>query len=99
MYLLLVPSILILAILTAQLLSYLKPITKPNFYHKNINFFPFKDKLNHQQHRIRFNFNVLPRIVFGLNFNVSFWYIDINLEFLIFNIQLLFIYNKKIIQK
>jgi len=61
-----------------------------NVFHKNIELF-HDDRVDID--RFQFNFNILRAVLLGLNIRITHFYVEIELNFFIFNLKLTVIYD------
>lgn len=65
-----------------------------NLYHNTWKWFPFKTKVNQTNHQFKIAFNILKRFVLGIDIEISSWYVDIEIKFIVFHILIEGIFRK-----
>lgn len=69
-----------------------------NLYHNLWEWFPFETEQGYTNYQFKISFNIISRFMLGFNMDISSWYIDIEIKFIVFHILIEGIFRKSRLQ-
>jgi len=70
-----------------------------NLFHKTWKYFPFyMMEHNGYNHQFKISLNIIRRFVLGFSIDISSWYFEIEIKFIVFHILIVCIFNKNKLQ-